>query len=276
MPERRLTDAELEALLRDVGGHLRYPAARDLAERVRQRIQAGPERGATWLDALRGLRLAPVAVTLVVILAGAAVLSPQMRAGAAEFLRLRGIDLFPVPAVPTPTTSPGSGVATPAASPRLALGSRITLAEALRAPEFRVRAPADPLLGEPDEVYRATGPTGTQIAFVYVERPGIPRSAAGVAALVHQFRGAGVDASFLAKGLGPTTRVEEVRVDGARGLWIEGEAHFFFYRDAVGGVHQETLRLAGNVLLWERDGVLLRIEAQLTKAEALRVAGTMR
>lgn len=276
MPERRLTDAELEALLRDVGGHLRYPAARDLAERVRQRIQAGPERGATWLDTLRGLRLAPVAVTLLVILAGAAVLSPQVRAGAAEFLRLRGIDLFPVPAVPTPTASPGSGVATLAPSPRLALGSRITLAEARDTPEFRVLVPVDPLLGEPDEVYRLIGPTGTQIAFVYVDRPGIPRSAVGVAALVHQFRGGGVDASFLGKGIGPGTRVEEVAVDGARGLWVEGQLHFFFYRDAGGTVREETLRLAGNVLLWERDGVLLRIEAQLTKAEALRVAGTMR
>lgn len=271
-----MTDAELEALLRDVGGRLRYPATPDLAQRVRARIEAGPRPRGTWLDALRGLRLAPIALTLVVILAAAAALSPQVRAGAAEFLRLRGIDLFPVPAVPTPTASPASAVATPTATPRLALGSRITLAQALGTTEFRVRLPSDPLLGEPDEVYRATGPTGTQIAFVYVDRAGIPRSAVGVAALVHQFRGGGLDASFLGKGIGPGTRVEELTVDGARGFWIEGEAHLFFYRDAGGNVHQETLRLARNVLLWERDGVLLRIEAQLTKAQALRVAGTMR
>jgi len=275
VPERPMTDAELEALLRDVGGRLRYPATPDLAQRVRARIETGPRLRGTWLDALRGVRLAPIAVTLVVILAAAAALSPQVRAGAAEFLRLRGIDLFPVPAVATPTVSPASAVATPTATPRLALGSRITLAQALGTTEFRVRVPTDPLLGEPDEVYRATGPTGTQIAFVYVDRSGIPRSAVGVAALVHQFRGA-VDASFLGKGIGPGTRVEELTVEGARGVWIEGEAHLFFYRDAGGNVHQETLRLARNVLLWERDGVLLRIEAQLTKSEALRVAGTTR
>ena len=38
----------------------------------------------------------------------------------------------------------------------------------------------------------------------------------------------------------------------------------------------ETVRLAGNVLLWERKSLVLRLEAAIPKATALRIAASTR
>ena len=38
----------------------------------------------------------------------------------------------------------------------------------------------------------------------------------------------------------------------------------------------ETLRLAENTLLWERGGVTYRLEAQVTRDEAIRIASSFR
>jgi RNA polymerase sigma factor (sigma-70 family) len=41
-------------------------------------------------------------------------------------------------------------------------------------------------------------------------------------------------------------------------------------------IRGEDLRLAGNTLVWRRGGLLLRLEAHLSKARALRIARTLR
>jgi len=73
----------------------------------------------------------------------------------------------------------------------------------------------------------------------------------------------------------PGTRVETVTVQGRTGYWIEGAPHEFFYRDASGEVVPETLRLAANVLLWETNGITVRIESALARDEVVRVADAM-
>jgi len=50
----------------------------------------------------------------------------------------------------------------------------------------------------------------------------------------------------------------------------------FFYRDASGIIQTETLRLAGNTLIWEQDGVTFRLEAQVSREDALRIAASFR
>jgi ABC-type transporter Mla MlaB component len=37
-----------------------------------------------------------------------------------------------------------------------------------------------------------------------------------------------------------------------------------------------TLRLARNTLIWQRGSVMLRLEGELTRAEALRIARSVR
>jgi hypothetical protein len=73
--------------------------------------------------------------------------------------------------------------------------------------------------------------------------------------------------------LGATLR--PVTVGGGRGFWVEG-AHAVAYLDRNGNVIADDLRLAGNVLLWERGGLTLRIESVLGERDALALAGTIR
>ena len=69
--------------------------------------------------------------------------------------------------------------------------------------------------------------------------------------------------------------VERVTVDGAPGLWLEGPRHEFFYRTLEREAMRDTQRLAGNTLLWTRGPLTLRIEGDLSKAEAIRIAESM-
>jgi hypothetical protein len=68
------------------------------------------------------------------------------------------------------------------------------------------------------------------------------------------------------------TSVDGVRVDGAPGYWISGRPHFVLVVDSQGNIVEDDVRLAGNVLLWERGDVTLRLEAAVTKEEAVRIA----
>jgi hypothetical protein len=258
----RYPEGELEATLADLGRRLAYPRPGPLAAAVRARL-AERRRPMPWW---RRYPLAPALVTAALLLIVVALGSPGVRAAAQDFLRLRGIDIFPVPSVPTltprPSASPSSG---------LIPGDRVTLAEAQRRVHFTIRQPA--ALGTPDEIY--VDPA-ERVTLVYRDRPGIPQSpATGVAALVVQFPGT-VDSTFFGKAIGPDTTLTQVTVNGVTGYWLEGAPHFFFYRLENGSVLQETLRLAGNTLIWVENGVTLRVEANVTRETAVRIAESLR
>jgi hypothetical protein len=63
-------------------------------------------------------------------------------------------------------------------------------------------------------------------------------------------------------------RVERVKVDGRPGIWVEG-------RHVVSGLFGLP-RLAGNALLWEQEGLTLRLEGRFTKEQALDLARSVR
>ena len=88
--------------------------------------------------------------------------------------------------------------------------------------------------------------------------------------LVSQFRPELRPGSMLKKTTANST-VEFVRIDDeTEGLWIAGDQHVVFWPEA-------PPRLAGNVLLWERDGVTYRLEGkELTKERAVELAREMR
>src|SRR5207249_605229 len=71
----------------------------------------------------------------------------------------------------------------------------------------------------------------------------------------------------------------------ARGAWrperdlrrdLAGQPHQFFFRDPAGTMQPETLRLAGNTLLWEDGALTYRLEAQVSLEEAVRIASSLR
>ena len=73
-----------------------------------------------------------------------------------------------------------------------------------------------------------------------------------------------------------SVRVERVTIDGAPGLWIHGALHQIVYEDRKGLIRPDTIRLAGDTLLWRRGPVLLRLEGARSRAEALRIAHSLR
>jgi hypothetical protein len=93
--------------------------------------------------------------------------------------------------------------------------------------------------------------------------------------LISSFEGR-LDRGIYSKELNPSQhRLLDVEVRGVPGFWIEGEPHVFLYEDADGVIQFETIRLAGNVLLWEENGVTIRIESALPLEEVLRIAGSL-
>jgi hypothetical protein len=267
---RAASDAELERVLHDLGAHLDYPKVPALALQVRNRLERelAPPAVRQVLRPYRPLRrsLALAALGLLLV-AGAAT---------AALFTVRGVEIrirpTPPTAPPTRTLPPGS----PDIGRLLSLGDRVTLSEARRTAPFPVRLPSIAGLDTPDEVYIDDEPSGGRVTAVYAARRGLPRaSTTGVALLITQFR-ARVDEEFVVKEAGPGTRVERLSVDGAPGYWVEGDPHTVLYIDENGNNFPDSLRLAGNTLLWERDGVTFRLEADISKEQALRVASSFR
>ena len=279
MPELRMTDDRLAAELADLGAHIAYPVTPELRGRVLARISE-PTKTAWWrVFASPRYGFAPALITLALVLISVLVLSPGARATAADILRLRGVEIFRGPVLtpsPVPSRSPGAAVA-PTSSPGLGLGTAIGIDEARARAGYPVLVPTDPLLGTADAVFIRDVGGSNQISFLYGVRAGIPPSAeAGVAALVSELSGS-VDEQFFGKVLDRNTTLEKVTIDGQPGFWIQGQPHFFFYTTRVPGqVQQETLRLAGNTLIWQRGALLVRLEAQVDKATALRIAASLR
>ena len=62
---------------------------------------------------------------------------------------------------------------------------------------------------------------------------------------------------------------------GGEGFWIEGDPHVLLLFDREGTVIEHSARLAGNTLLFVRDGVTVRVEGGFGLEEALQVAAEL-
>jgi hypothetical protein len=248
-----MTDQErLEHRLRELGSRLDVPSGRDMASSVAGRIRARRVRP-LHRPRRRTLVLAWAAVVAV---AGAA---------SATGLLVRGVEIRRVPSPRLPSS--------PEAAPDLQLGRRATLAEAERRLGFAVPLPRIP--GPPDDVFVGREPPGGRVTLTYDRRPGIPIDPlTGKGMLITMFRGE-TERDFVSKELGPETSLRHVNVRGAPGFWIEGAPHTVYYIDDRGRVFPDTVRLAGNVLLWQRGELTLRLESRLSLDRALEVAESM-
>jgi hypothetical protein len=276
-------ESDLEAALADLGTRIAYPPDAAVAPAVAGRLRAEPwQRRSRGLGA--GVRHRPVrtvrrsvllAAGLLVVLAGVAV--------AAGF-GIRGVEIIfsKTPPSVSPRVSPApspTGSGPPSLGASLALGDRVSLGEADQrlAGSFAVELPRVRSLGRPDEVYVNFVVPGGEAALVYGSRPGMPAAPQiGVAALVVEFRGSVAQGPFLGKIVGPGTTVERVTVNGEPAIWISGAPHEVYARDRNHQIVPETIRLAGNVLLWEHDGLTLRLETALGRTEAIRIASSVR
>ena len=241
--------SELEHALVALGHELAVPEAPDLAPRVLAALEA-PARPAR-------MRLAVVLVAVLVAVLLAALAIPDARSALARFFHIGAARIEVVDELPAVEPQP------PELDLEPALGERVTLAEARR------RAGYDLLeLDEaPDRVY--LGPRDS-VWFLY-GRPDAVRL------LVAQTPKLSIDEAFIFKKLASVgTNVETVSVRGKPAYFLSGEPHEVILLDQYDLPVQETLRLARNTLLWEEDGRTLRLEGNLSRAEAVAIAESLR
>ena len=236
-----MATADLERQLRDLGRDVIYPATPDLARAVRARIR--PARDwQRWRVALAA------AAVVLIALAGTVALNPDARRAVAGFLGLPGFQIHKVKVLPSP--SPYFGT------------KAVTLDEARGLAAFRIMTP-----GPPEQVR----------AVVFDGRPPggeVELDLAG-GAIITEVKG-GIDKGFFGKMLGPGSQVAEIKVGGTTGYWFTGAEHIFFYADADGQFRSDQLRLAGDTLAFEREGVIIRIEGARDQADALRLAALIK
>src|SRR5215217_7130184 len=262
-------ELDLDRALADLAASLEFPPTPDLAAAVTARLDqdpvaARPARGRRWLGGLSGWRRLAAAGLAVALLAMAVLAaSPGTREAVARRLGLRGIGVeLGGPPPSTATTTSGGRL-------DLGLGERVALEEARRRVSFPVLVPHTGGLERPDAVFVSeVVPPGGRVDLVWRARPGLPASGftdAGL--LITEFRGQ-TTPEFIKK-VAVAGQVEFLEVDGEPAYWFSGEPHFFTFRD-------EQTRLAGNALIWQRGELTLRLEGELSKEEALRIAESMR
>lgn len=257
----RRSERELGALLEDVS--VDFPDTPDLAGLVRRRIESGPAPVETLrLPRTRPPALPPVLVAASVVVLALAVtlaLSVTARRAVADLLGVVGIHI---------TFDDEADVSVEPRAP-------LRLGEPASIPAASERARFDVLVPSGDRrwaVYYdpAIGSTG-MVSLVY---PHDARSTKDVDLLVTQFV-ASIDGTFFKKVGLEGGDVMYVDVRSAAGFWIGGE-HVFYYAEANGEPREETVRLAGKVLLWEEDGVTFRVEGAGTRRAALEIARSLR
>jgi hypothetical protein len=272
-------DPSLERLLVEARSVVEFPTMPDLSGLVGSRLRqaaAPPRKAAGPLRSRRALRplfqpaWQPVAVALValiVLLSGTLVLSPTARRAVAGWLGLRGVR---IQLSPSPSVSPltlGTG---------LDLGQEMTLAEAQARVPFHIEVPNTPTLGPPDAVFLRSGYFDPQVTLLWHARPGLPMAhETGEGLLLTEFQ-ASVEVDLIKKFVSEATVFESVRVNGGEGFWIAGAPHQLAFVDKDGAILEDTIRLAGNVLVWEQGKLTLRLEGRLGRDQALSIAASIR
>jgi hypothetical protein len=65
-------------------------------------------------------------------------------------------------------------------------------------------------------------------------------------------------------------------VNGAQGVYLSGAPHQVLFGTRGAQIRSDRVRLAGNVLIWQRGPLIVRIEGTHTLAEALAIARSLR
>jgi len=251
-------DDALGLELATLAAELEWPPTPGIADAVARELAAdrSRERGwwrGGWRPARRALVLAVLAAALVIGLV----------AGIGFALGgLRIVFGGPPPGSPLP----------PAVVTQRGFGERTDLdiaAERLGG----LLVPTDAALGAPEHVYY-DGRTRS-VALAWGARPGLPADpASGLGAVVTEFR-AEITPGTFTKVLYENALLERTAVAGHPAYWIAGGEHFLFFERPDGQPLETTIRMVGTTLMWEQDGLTLRIEGVRELADAIRIGESM-
>src|SRR5438128_10756734 len=185
------------------------------------------------------VRRVAIAVAVLAVAVGIAFAVPPARSAILRFLGFGAVRIELVQTLPAAQERPlGSG-----------LGETVTAAQAREALQGRLLLPH----GAEHATFHV-GP-GDVVSLVL-------RSKHGLVLLSELPFG---DPGALKKVASDATRIEPAEVNGQQGIWLTGAPHLFVFPGA-------PPRLAGNVLIWQRGGLTLRLEGRLTKAQAVELA----
>jgi hypothetical protein len=249
----------LERLLRDLPDDDTPDV--DLVPAVLDRLRADAPARDRRPHRRRGLLVAALAAT---VLAACATIPPVRDALVAIF-RVNGIvvkqapspapGLTPSPTAPSPTPSPTASLP----SVYEGLGDPTTEAAAEAYSSGRLLHPG--ALGVPDRVFRRDA----LVTLAYGRRA--PTWLVMEVVLPSRL--------LLEKIVMTGAHVHRLTVNGQQAVWVEGPQELVYVPDA-GQPQVEEPRLSGNSLIWEQDGVAVRIETTRGLAAALKVAESMR
>jgi hypothetical protein len=239
----QLTDDDLGGVLHDLD--LAWPGQPDIASAVTREIEraAGRPRRPRWAIVL-------IAAAIALALAAAAALG-------AKLIHIGGIALVPVPTVSLPpaTVAPGDlGRPVSPATAKRVLGTALPIPEAL---------------GEPDLLWLERDITSftplerrVVVAMAWRPRPGLPAiPVTRFGATLFVFRG---DDIVAIKRIGaPFATLAQHEA-----AWIDTphELDLLVHGDL------RTFRVDGNVLIWQRGPLTLRLETALPRAAAVSLA----
>lgn len=241
-----MTDRLLERLT-DLGQHMDWPAA-DVSTGVLRRV-AQPARRSHPVRRWAVKAMAVVAVLVVMAI-------PAGRGVVADLLGVVGIE------VEWTGTLPPTGD-----FDEFGFGRAVSLEEV----GISILVPGTDPPGQPDRIYVDDG----RVATVWGVSPELPAIAGTQIGLLHLQFAAALDEALLTKRVTQESAIRGVTVRGRFGIWIEDGPHVVTYLDFDGLERAETTRLAGNVLMWEEDGVTHRIESSLSLEDTLAIAETL-
>lgn len=257
MPDQQphaLLEADLRALTRELDGELgEVDLSAAVTCELRARQAPVPRRMRP-----RRRRLAVALVASIVFAATAAI--PSARAAVTNFLDIGVIRVH---------REPPPGPVSPTAD--LQLGDLTTLADA-RA-QIPVVVPTAPRFRNPDEVW-LTGVGGGGVSLVYEARPGLPAAEhTGVGLLVQEFMG--TTQTNVNKYLRAGARAEPVRINADAGVFISGGDHAIFYNPPGDTQVQESGRLVGNALIFQRGPLTIRLEGDMSRDRMVAIAESL-
>lgn len=256
----RFTEAQLERALIRLGKNLSYPPLPDLRGAVRAHLEEQPIHRRPPRTVLIRRALFFSALAVLSGLASIPVLSPDARSAVASWFHLHGVMITSGGSPPGPLGH------------NLSLGRRMSLEAAQKQAPFGILVPSLPNLRRPDEIYASTNPLRGRVSLVYRARAGIPRaSTTGAGLLITEV----VSPFFVGKTAPVGTTMTPEDINGDQGVWLAGQPHFLFYFTERGKLLRDSVRLAGNVLLWRHGVITLRIEGQIPEDQSVRIAQSM-
>ena len=273
----------VEAKLRLAASAAVWPATPDLRDGVLTRIAAANRDRGSGATAIARTRLGradprpaprptgrPLLRALVL-----ALLAVVAIAGAAAALgyRLPGLEIVFVESLPPAGVGLDLGSPVPPAGGGLDLGSPVPLGVA-RAGAPRVLLPS--ALPPPTTAWVAGAGDREIVTLAWRAAAGDPTLPdSDLSVLVMAVAGR-IDAPLLTKALPPGVRIQPVTVDGDPGWWISGGVHELFFDRPDGNGGTLVTRLAGDTLVFSRDGTLYRVESALGRDATVALAETMR